>query len=112
MQKMKANVFHGPRDKKQPRSRLRARQAMPENQYVQGHHRDHRESITYSILFTSFSIVSTINAGVTPTVAPTSAFLVMKIRITFCCDRNVTRILGRRFYTWSDTAGIEVFIHC
>ena len=68
-------------------------------------------AITYSILFTSLSIGSTINAGVTPTVAPASGFLGMKIRITFCCDRNVTRILARRFYTWSDTPRIEVLIH-
>jgi hypothetical protein len=68
-------------------------------------------AITYSILFTSLSIVSTINAGVTPTVAPTNAFLGMKIRITFCCDRNVTGIPGRLLYTRRDTAGIEVFIH-
>lgn len=27
------------------------------------------------------------------------------------CNRNVTRVPGRRPYTWSDTAGIEIFIH-
>jgi hypothetical protein len=69
-------------------------------------------AIAYSILFTSLSIGSTINAGVTPTVAPTAALLAMKVDLILCCDWNVPRILGRRLYTRSDTAGIEVFIHC
>jgi hypothetical protein len=68
-------------------------------------------AITYSILLTSLSVVSTINAGVTPTVAATTALLRMKINIILCCDRNVTRMLRRCLYTWTDKARIEVLIH-
>src|SRR5262245_44776379 len=69
-------------------------------------------AITHSILLTSLSVVSTINAGVTPSVAPTTALLRMAIDIILCCDRNVPRMLGRWLYTRSDAEGIEVFIHC
>ncbi len=100
-----------PASEKQPRRRLRGAQAAPENQHVQGHHRDHRECNYVFHLFTSLSIVCTTNAGVTPAVAPATALPEIKIGITFCCDRNVTRILRRRLHTRSDTAGIEVFIH-
>ena len=61
--------------------------------------------------FTSLSSVGTANAGVTPAVAPTTAFLGIKIGIIFGCNRNVTRVFGWRLYTRSETAGVEVFIH-
>ena len=100
------------RDRRQPRSRLYATQAMPKNQYIQAHYRDHAEcNCVFHFVPTSLSIVSAINAGVTPTVAPTTALLGMKLDLILCCDRNVTRILRRRLYTWSDTARIEVLIH-
>jgi hypothetical protein len=59
-------------------------------------------------LLTSLSVVSTINAGVTPTIAPTTELLGMKIDVILCCDRNVPRILGWSLYRWSDTARINV----
>ena len=46
-----------------------------------------------------------------PAVAPAPVLFGMKIGIIFCCDPNVTRILGWRLYTRNDAPGIQVFIH-
>jgi len=66
----------------------------------------------YACMFPSllFSL-STPRAWVPPAVAPASMLLGVKVNNIFCCDRNMPRIFCRRFYTRSDTACIEVFIH-
>ena len=99
-------------DKNQPRSRLCPRQATPEDQYISPSSQPRRVQSSYSILSPHFLVSAQPAQGDPIGRTTTTALLGMKIHIILCCDRNVPRILGRRLYTWSDTAGIEVFVHC
>jgi hypothetical protein len=90
---------------------LRFSQASPDDQHIEGHHRDHAEcNYVFHFLFTSFvlqkklvgrsaesrlPLFKAIWARMAPPIAPATALLAPAINILFARYRNVTRVVGR-----------------